>query len=399
MTDGISVPISAESFSPVRASVLDRANAVPWYVWCCVLATVSAMIGGTWDISWHKTIGRDTFWTPAHMLIYLCGVMTGIGCGWLILSTTFRREHPLRAASVTLWGFHAPLGAFICAWGGIAMIVSAPFDDWWHNAYGLDVKVLSPPHVVLILGIMAIRLGTLILILGAMNRAKGELRRHLEWLMLFIASILAGGALSVFLELTSRNMMHSALFYRVVAIVTPLFLVAGARAAGRKFAMTAMTGIVFLYTLLCLWIYPLFPAQPKLGPVYYNVTHMIPAQDFPLLIVVGALALDLIWMRARGWSEWKLAIVGGIVFLAAFWAVQWPFADFLNSPASATWVFGTQYMPFFVPPDSDYARGVFSIVERTPLKFWMGMATAFLAAILSTRAGLAWGNWMQRLRR
>ncbi len=28
------------------------------------------------------------------------------------------------------------------------MITSAPFDDWWHNAYGLDVKILSPPHVV-----------------------------------------------------------------------------------------------------------------------------------------------------------------------------------------------------------------------------------------------------------
>lgn len=29
------------------------------------------------------------------------------------------------------------------------MITSAPFDKWWHNAYGLDTKVVSPPHVPL----------------------------------------------------------------------------------------------------------------------------------------------------------------------------------------------------------------------------------------------------------
>lgn len=357
------------------------------------------MIGGVWDVSWHKTIGRDTFWTPAHMLIYLCGVMSGIGCGWLILSTTFRSDAPLRAASVTLWGFRAPLGAFICAWGGIAMIVSAPFDDWWHNAYGLDVKVLSPPHVVLIMGILAIRLGTLILILGVMNRAFGPLRTRLEWLLLFIGALLAGGVLSAFMAETSRPMMHSAMFYRVVAIACPVFLVAAARASGRKFATTIMTAMISLLVALNVWILPLFPAAPKLGPVYYRITHMIPGQDFPLLIIAGAVALDLIWMRARGWSDWHLAAIGGIAFLAAFWAVQWPFADFLNSPASRNWFFGTHYIPFFIPPESEYARGGFEVVEPGRLQFWSGMAAAFVAAILSTRAGLAWGNWMKTLRR
>ena len=47
------------------------------------------MIGGQWDISWHRSIGRDTFWTPAHMAIYMCGIMAGLSCGYLILATTF----------------------------------------------------------------------------------------------------------------------------------------------------------------------------------------------------------------------------------------------------------------------------------------------------------------------
>src|SRR5258708_5076410 len=91
----------------------DRAPALPWYVWCAALAVTSALIGAQWDISWHRSIGRDTFWTPAHMAIYLCGVLAGVAFGYLILHTTFSKSSGLAVASVHIWGFRAPLGAFI----------------------------------------------------------------------------------------------------------------------------------------------------------------------------------------------------------------------------------------------------------------------------------------------
>ena len=37
----------------------------------------------------HQTIGRDTFWTPAHLAFYLGGVVAGLTCGWLALRVTF----------------------------------------------------------------------------------------------------------------------------------------------------------------------------------------------------------------------------------------------------------------------------------------------------------------------
>src|SRR5437899_9983962 len=113
----------------------DSRQFVPWYLWACILATTSGGIGSLWDISWHRSIGRDTFWTAPHVLIYLCGVLAGLTCGYVILTTSFRRDSPLRESSVRVWGFRGPLGAFLCVWGAIAMISSAPFDDWWHNAY------------------------------------------------------------------------------------------------------------------------------------------------------------------------------------------------------------------------------------------------------------------------
>src|SRR5580658_5828909 len=167
---------------------------VPWYLWCAVLGVTSVSIGLHWDISWHRSIGRDTFWTPAHMAIYLCGVLAGICCGYLILTTTILRPARMISSSVNVLGFRGPLGAFIAAWGGIAMLTSAPFDNWWHNAYGLDVKIISPPHTLLMIGVFAVSVGTLILLLGAMNRAAqaGNIAtaRHLQWLLLYVGGLM-----------------------------------------------------------------------------------------------------------------------------------------------------------------------------------------------------------------
>jgi hypothetical protein len=111
---------------PSRA---ERGQGIPWYLWCVALAVTSVTIGAHWDVSWHRSIGRDTFWTPAHMAIYLCGVLAGICCGYLILNTTFRRPPELMASSVGVFGFRGPLGAFLAAWGGTAMLPPAPFDN------------------------------------------------------------------------------------------------------------------------------------------------------------------------------------------------------------------------------------------------------------------------------
>src|SRR6266850_1005603 len=161
------------------------AAVVPWYVIAVLVAATSAVVGVIWDISWHRTIGRDTFLTPAHLAIYASGVIAGLSCGWLVLKTTFVGSDAERAAAVRFWGFRGPLGAWLCIWGALAMIVSAPFDNWWHNAYGLDVKVLSPPHIVLTFGLIAIRFGTLLFILGQLNRASGPPPPALKWMFVY----------------------------------------------------------------------------------------------------------------------------------------------------------------------------------------------------------------------
>jgi hypothetical protein len=392
------VSLAAATAERSARSHVARRPGIPWYLWCSALAVTSAYIGGYWDISWHRSIGRDTFWSPPHMAIYACGVLAGLASGYLILTTTFGRNPAMREVSVRIWGFAGPLGAFVLAWGGVAMLVSAPFDDWWHNAYGLDVKIISPPHMVLAAGFFGIEFGAVMLLLAFMNRSGDEVRPHLQKLFLYVGGTVICESLLLKMEYISRSEMHSALFYIVVALGTPAVLVAIAVASQHRWACTIMAAVYTAFGLAFLWLLPLVPAEPKLGPVYREVNHFIP-WEFPLLVVVPALAIDLILQRARTWRPIAGGLVAGFVFLIALVAVQWPFATFLMSPLARNRFFGAGYMDFSTPVESLYARNEFFFNEATPQQFWRGMLIAALVSCLMMWLGLRAGRAMQKVRR
>ena len=373
-------------------------RAVPWYLWCAVAAITSSLIGSHWDISWHRAIGRDSFLTPPHVMIYLCGVLAGISCGYLILATTFQRNHPLRESSVRMWGFRGPLGAFIASWGGIAMLTSAPFDDWWHNAYGLDVRIISPPHTVLAFGMFGVMVGTVILVLGRMNRATGNDRRKLEWLYLYVAGMTVVNVFTFIMETTSRVLQHSAIFYRNICIALPIFLISLGRASGRRWASTEIAAVYMLFWVSINWTLPLFPAEPKLGPVYYQVTHF-PPSNFPILIVVPAFLLDLLFARAGAWPKWKTAFAAGSLFFGGLIAAQWPFSLFLNSKAAWNWFFYSNNFDYNTRPASYTLRNLYYAAEKTPEQFWIGMAIALAAAIFTSWLGLHRGEFLKKVKR
>ena len=383
--------IAAPALDPPRARL-------PWFLWCSALAVTSAYAGGYWDISWHRSIGRDTFWSAPHMAIYACGILAGISSGYLIFLATFGRAPGLRDASVRIWGLSGPLGAFIAAWGGVAMLASAPFDNWWHNAYGLDVRIISPPHMVLAAGFFGIELGTVMLLLAFMNRAHGDLRRTVGRLFLYVGGTVLCESLLIKIEYISRSDMHNAWFYTVVAIGTPGLLAGLAIASQQRWAATIVAAVYTAFGLGFLWLLPLFPAEPKLGPVYRQVTHFIP-WEFPLLIIVPAVVLDLILQRTGGWRPLLRSIAAGLAFYAVFIAVQWPFADFLMTPAARNRFFGAAYLDFSTQPRSAYARYIFAVREPSTAQFWRGMLVAAIVSCVVTWIGVRAGLGMRKVRR
>jgi hypothetical protein len=377
----------------------NRINSVPWYVSSSLLAVTCTTAGLYWDISWHIGIGRDTFWTPAHLAIQLGAVITGLSCAYLILHTTFAGNGDSRKNSVKIWGLRGPLGAFIAAWGGFCMLTSAPFDNWWHDSFGLDVMILSPPHVVLILGIFVMGFGGLVLTTSQMNLSTGDGRNKLNRMLLYSGSLLLSLLLMLGLEYVGdQTLMHSAIYYRVLGMIAPVVLVGIGRASGRRWAATTLAAI---YTLLWLggnWIFPLFPAQAKLGPVFTPITHMIPL-GFPVLVLPGAIVIDLVLDRLSGRGDTWKAVVGGAGFLAASVAVNWPFAYFMMSPYARNWIFAMNEFGYNALPSEYHLAWTLRAYEKTRAEFWIGMLVALVATVLSARIGMLWGDWMRRIRR
>lgn len=375
-----------------------RARAIPWYIWSSLLAVTSTTVGLYWDISWHIGIGRDTFWTPAHVAIQLGAVITGLSCAYLILHTTFSRPAN-RENAVRIWGLHGPLGAFIAAWGGFCMLTSAPFDNWWHESFGLDVMILSPPHVVLILGIFVMGFGGLVLTTSQLNLSRGDLRERLTRMLLYSGSLLLCLLFMLGLEyIGDQTLMHSAIYYRVLGMAAPVVLAGIGRASGRRWAATTLAAIYASLWLAANWIFPLFPAQAKLGPVFTPITHMIPL-GFPVLVLPGAVVLDLVFNRfaVRG-DNWK-AVVAGAGFLAATVAANWPFAYFMMSRHARNWIFAMNEFGYDMPPSQYHLAWTLRAYEKTRVEFWIGMLIALIATIVSARIGLFWGEWMRRIRR
>ena len=388
---------------PDRAAIAEvplvRSKPVPWYIWSSVVAVTSTSVGLYWDISWHIGIGRDTFWTPAHLAIQFGAVITGLCCAYLILHTTFAGDAALRENSVTIWGLRGPLGAFIAAWGGFCMLTSAPFDNWWHESFGLDVMILSPPHVVLILGIFVMGFGGLVLTTSQRNLSIGDDRRKLDWTLLYSGSLLLTLLFMLGLEyIGDQTLMHSAIYYRVLGMIAPVVLVGIARASGRPWAATTVAAIYTALWLAGNWIFPLFPAQAKLGPVFTPITHMIPL-GFPVLVLPGAIVLDLVFDRLTGYGDTWKAIVGGTNFWAVSIAVNWPFAYFMMSPFARNRIFAMNEFGYNMPPSEYHLAWTLRDYEKTRMEFWVGMLIALAATIVSARIGVLWGDWIRRVRR
>jgi hypothetical protein len=393
--------IALEPRQAYASNVGDTAVAsTRWHAYTAVFAAVCVMVGVYWDISWHMSIGRDSFWTPAHLLIQAGGLIAGISSGYVALRTTFKGTEAERNAAVSFWGFRAPLGAWICIWGCGAMLISAPFDNWWHNAYGLDVKIVSPPHVVLALGIYAIVVGGLLLTLAQQNRATADVQRRLA-----LTLALAGGLFimnfALFLtEYSERRVMHSAFFYQVTALAFPFALTAMARAIKLRWPATAAAGAYTAVMLLLMWIIQLFPATPKLGPIYQHITHMV-ALSFPLLIIAPAIALDIV-LRRFGDREAtpKLAAICGAVFVAAFMAAQWPFATFLvKSPLARNPIINADNFVYWMSPTYEAITRRFDPPPQGAWPFPIQILIAIGIASLSSALGLLWGKWMTKVQR
>ena len=148
--------------------------------------------------------------------------------------------------------------------------------------------------------------------------------------------------MTAILEHTFRSNLHRADAYRAIALVAPLMTARDrARVGAALGARRSSPAFYTAFMVAMVWLFPLFPAEPKLGPVYQPITHYMPL-EFPMLIIVPAIAIDLVARAARALAALAArARCSGASFVATLVAAEWPFATFLQSPAARNAMFGS----------------------------------------------------------
>ena len=146
-----------------------------------------AAIGFYWDVAWHIDLGRDKeLFTPAHDMILL-GLLTipfAAGAA-IVLASVSRAETRLRIGALRVPWSSIALGAI-----GFGALSGFPLDELWHRAYGIDVTMWGPTHLMMIGGASLMPIG-----LWLVMRESGARLDRGSWARA-IAVVLAGATMT-----------------------------------------------------------------------------------------------------------------------------------------------------------------------------------------------------------
>ncbi|MBA2607367.1 MAG: hypothetical protein H0U92_00325 [Actinobacteria bacterium] len=101
------------------------------------------------DVAWHVALGRDKnlFTAPHTGIVIGLGLILMSGVVGVLLASLQRVNTALRWKAVRVPWSTLPLLAL-----GGAAVTGFPLDELWHRAYGVDVTMWSPTHMLMILG-------------------------------------------------------------------------------------------------------------------------------------------------------------------------------------------------------------------------------------------------------
>lgn len=141
-----------------------------------VLGAFLQIAAAQWDVSAHLLGMVETFFTPAHGLLYA-------GIGLVALANLqglrlwlAREDNPSYKSLFT--------GIRIAIIGTVLQLVAAPIDFWWHSTYGFDPYLFTPPHSLLIIGLVLGGLGMTVGIVRLLQaQRKGLQLTSKSWLV------------------------------------------------------------------------------------------------------------------------------------------------------------------------------------------------------------------------
>ena len=114
-----------------------------------LFALLVAGVGFYSDVSWHIALGRDEeLLTAPHagILLGLVGILSAAVFG-TIVATLEGWDRGWRVGGLRVPWSMLPLAAL-----GVGAVSGFPMDEIWHQAFGVDVTMWSPTHMLMIMG-------------------------------------------------------------------------------------------------------------------------------------------------------------------------------------------------------------------------------------------------------
>lgn len=119
---------------------------------------VALQVGAAnWDIIWHGVVNVESFFTPPHTVLY-SGVGLSLIATFVGIVISIKQKTSLSPFSIYR---NIPNPLKLILLGCLVELFSGGFDNWWHTNFGFD-GLLSPPHLMLISGMLISILGALI---------------------------------------------------------------------------------------------------------------------------------------------------------------------------------------------------------------------------------------------
>jgi hypothetical protein len=234
---------------------------------------VAAMLGLFWDDAWHTDVGRDDIWSPPHLLLY-----AGVALLLLVIADWARRRRGLEGR-VVLRDPTVVLPLF----GAAVTLGAAPVDEAWHQLFGRDAVVWSPPHMVAVAGMTAFAAG--LLLATRRGTASGS-----RWATAVIGAFLIAAAGTAVMEYEADVPQFAVVWYLpvlMVGLVLSFALIR--RAVGPGWSVPAAGAVhMGLRTAIVGFLAVLGHSVPTVMPT------LVPALAFELAL-------------RRGWSRGRLA--------------------------------------------------------------------------------------------
>lgn len=266
------------------------------------LGIVLVTAGGSWDITNHILNKPETFFAPPHAVLYSGVGMALLGFLALFIGCKKSKMQP-----------HLRKGLKISGLGIGLLIAAGPADFIWHSNFGLD-GLLSPPHLVLISGMILSSVGALI------NSAKYASCTKLTAVLITVSLIpvwlsVTGLFYSFTLPFSDTDyfdfnphpvfaVVFASLAYPVLVSV---ILILASNLSGAKFGVASMVGASYVSIMILTAIIP----NESLGvTIPFYLFNMIP-------IIIGDVMISKV-------KNTRAPYIAGAIFGSAFFFMYYP---------------------------------------------------------------------------